>query len=130
MSACSASPRNHVRLPNDGLARTFHATTVMATQHILSPKAVALARQIKTKVAALEGQDLFAVLGLTRSCTLKQVVWAHETLARWFDPGRLAGLGLSKLRSAARRIRMQLDFARRILGDEASRRVYEALTDC
>ena len=85
--------------------------------------------QIDTKVAALDGQDLFAVLGLTRACTRKQVVWAHETLARWFDPGRLGRLGLGKQRAAARRIYAQLDFARRILADEAARRVYEALVE-
>src|SRR5262245_56958910 len=102
----------------------------MATVDDLSPQALALARQIDTKVAALDGQDLFAVLGLTRSCTRKQVVWAHETLARWFDPGRLGRLlGLGKQRAAARRIHAQLNFARRILADEASRRVYEALVE-
>src|SRR5215813_9103139 len=81
-----------------------------------------LARQIENKVAALDDQDLFSLLGLTRSCTLKEVFWAHETLTRWFHPSRLARLGLGKLRPAARRIVSQLDYARWILGDRTARR--------
>jgi hypothetical protein len=101
----------------------------MHRQTSLSTKAAALARQIENKVAALDDQDLFSVLGLTRSCTLKQIFWAHEMLTRWFHPSRLARLGLAKLRPAARRILSQLDYARWILGDRTSRRAYEAQMD-
>jgi hypothetical protein len=101
----------------------------MATKDNLSPQAVALAREIETKIVGLEDQDLFGVLGLTRSCTLEEVFWAHETLARWFDPGRLLRLRLEKLRPFSQRIVDQLDYARWILGDETSRRAYEAQTD-
>jgi hypothetical protein len=100
----------------------------MPTEHNLA-KAVALARQIEKKVGALHDQDLFAVLGLTRACTLDQVSWAHETLSRWFHPSRLHRLGLGKLRPACRNILEQLDYARWILGDITSRRAYEAQLD-
>ena len=97
----------------------------MPTEYNLA-RAVALARQIEKKVAALHDLDLFAVLGLTRSCTLEQVFWAHATLSRWFHPSRLHRLGLGKLRPACRRILEQLDYARWILGDITSRRAYQA----
>src|SRR5215471_15518073 len=100
----------------------------MPTEHNLA-KAVALARQIEKKVAALHDQDLFAVLGLERSCTLEQVFWAHETLTRWFHPSRLSRLGLGRLRPACRNILEELHYARWILGDITARRAYEAQLD-
>jgi hypothetical protein len=101
----------------------------MASEFDLPSEAVALAREIENKAGALDEQDLFAVLGLTRACTQEQILWAHETLTRWFHPGRLKRLGLWRLRRMVRRIQEQLDYALWILGDETSRRAYEAQMD-
>lgn len=91
---------------------------------VASAAAMEHERIVTARGATIDGEDLFAVLGVARSATTDQIKTAYLEAARRFHPDRLAALGLERLRAAVEAIFRRVSEAQSILLDDARRVQY------
>jgi tetratricopeptide (TPR) repeat protein len=89
-----------------------------------TPEAAALERDIQERLARMEKEDHFALLGVGRNAGRDEIRRAYLALAKRFHPDRLAQFGLEALRPAVDQVFGRLSEAHSVLGDARRRAEY------
>ena len=108
---------------------TTPPSTSSTTQGIPSAAAMELEQLVEQRKATVDAEDLFTVLGVTRTATSEQIKIAYLDGARRFHPDRLAALGLQRLRPDVEKIFRRLSEAQATLLDDKNRADYVAALD-
>jgi curved DNA-binding protein CbpA len=101
----------------------LHPAPVAAPTAAATPQSE-LEKTILQRAATVDGDDLFAVLGIERTANADQVKTAYLEGARRFHPDRLASQNLTHLRADVEKIFRRLSEAQSTLLDDEKRTQY------